>query len=406
MARLFLYSLMLGMILSQVLLANVTSSTGEIKYDINADNVPEATLNSTGLAIGSNLSPSANLHVSGNAIIGSAIVVGSSAQSSSNLKIHGSYSQSHELISSDSNIRHHSIVLVDTSSDNITLTLPDSEDMPGRQYTIKKISRSNNVTIAGGGTIDGDYSIQLADDFMGYATLISSGTQQWSIMNISGNGEGMLTVAQDNLIGWWRFDETSGTTVYDSSGRGNNGTIINMDSGNVGVEGKIGYALSFDGINDYVSVPNSDDFDVDSISIFTWVKTTDTQVTIVDRDNSSSARQFQFRMFSGKIQFISFMGGGVDGDNIGATSVNDGEWHFVGVTYDAVSGAMNVWVDGESDYSEMETPAVLDKENSPLQIGIHGNLTNYPFDGLIDDVRIYNKALSPSEVQTLYKMRQ
>ena len=69
------------------------------------------------------------------------------------------------------------------------------------------------------------------------------------------------------LVGWWRFDEGTGTTAGDSSGNGNIGTI----SGASWVDGKFGKALSFDGTNDYVTVPYSSSLNSPKTFI-TWIK--------------------------------------------------------------------------------------------------------------------------------------
>jgi hypothetical protein len=70
--------------------ANVTSTSGSIKFDINGDGSSEAKLDLTGLAIGKNLDASANLHVGGNAVVTSQFTIGQSTLGSSNLKISGS----------------------------------------------------------------------------------------------------------------------------------------------------------------------------------------------------------------------------------------------------------------------------------------------------------------------------
>jgi len=73
-----------------------------------------------------------------------------------------------------------------------------------------------------------------------------------------------------SLVGLWHFDEGSGTTATDSSESGNTGTLIN---GPVWTTGKVGGALSFDGTDDYVSVPDSDSLDItNQLTIDLWVK--------------------------------------------------------------------------------------------------------------------------------------
>ena len=68
------------------------------------------------------------------------------------------------------------------------------------------------------------------------------------------SGSTTLTVATSNLVGWWKFDDGSGTTAVDSSGNSHTATLVNGISW---VTGKIGDAVSANGVNQYVSIPAS-----------------------------------------------------------------------------------------------------------------------------------------------------
>src|SRR5206468_9777237 len=77
------------------------------------------------------------------------------------------------------------------------------------------------------------------------------------------------TVAPSGLIAYWKFDEGSGTTVADSSGNGNTGTLVN---GPVWTAGQVGNALFFDGIDDNITVPDSASLDLSSsFTLSAWV---------------------------------------------------------------------------------------------------------------------------------------
>jgi len=99
----------------------VTSSSGNINFNIDndANGTHEARLTVSGLAIGSNLDPSANLHVSGNSIISRTLGVGGSNFGSSNLTISGTFGQSLTTISSNAILGNCSLVLADSSSSNL-----------------------------------------------------------------------------------------------------------------------------------------------------------------------------------------------------------------------------------------------------------------------------------------------
>jgi hypothetical protein len=130
-----------------LLLANVTSSQGNISFDVNDDGSAEMIFDTAGLGIGT-FSPSAKMEVSGNAIVSRSMSIGSSSVGSANLNINGSFGLSPQTITDDSSLGSSSMVFVDTSSDNIYLALPAASSVANRSYTIKKISPNNTMTIA------------------------------------------------------------------------------------------------------------------------------------------------------------------------------------------------------------------------------------------------------------------
>src|SRR3989338_5345117 len=88
---------------------------------------------------------------------------------------------------------------------------------------------------------------------------------------------------QEGLVGFWSFDgpdmsqSTNNVWALDRSGQGNNGQLTNMATSSARKIGKIGQALDFDGVDDYVNVPDATSLDVDSFTISTWAKhSTDT----------------------------------------------------------------------------------------------------------------------------------
>jgi hypothetical protein len=165
--------------------AAVTSTTNKIDFDVNADQTAEMTLNATGLGIGGQAS--ANLQVMGNAIISNKLAVGSSNAPSANLTLTGSMAFSIQSISSDTTLPEQggsSILLVDTSSANIFLTLPSAANLTGREYTIKTTSLSYSVIINSlEGTIDGNTYIMPSSNtnILPSAKVISNGTNWYVI---------------------------------------------------------------------------------------------------------------------------------------------------------------------------------------------------------------------------------
>jgi hypothetical protein len=218
--------------------------------------------------------------------------------------------------------------------------------------------------------------------------------------------------ADPNLVGWWKFDEGSGTTADDSSGNGNDGTLQGNPQW---VAGKIGGALEFDG-DDSVNVGNANmlNLGTDNWTITAWIKT-----TITGTGDSNKGTVFaNGGDWSGGIRFtlaVSETGGegtitlttDDDSTKVQATSsatVNDGVWHHVVAMRDGTT--LNVYIDGKLDGTN-SVPAGYDLSGTS-QHDVHvgaitdhtdSSLRKYFRDGVIDDVRIYNRALTEQEIQ-------
>lgn len=178
-------SLVMSLALS--LQANLTTSKGNILFDVNDDGTQEMRLDGTGLALGTETDPSANLHVTGNGLFSNSLTIGSSTLSSSNLYLGGTVGFGIEQVSSDTIVGANSFILANSGSGNVTLTLPAAASYTGILYHIKKTNSSNEVIISGGGSnIDAEASIKLSSGNQGYLKVMSDGTQ-WRIDSISGN---------------------------------------------------------------------------------------------------------------------------------------------------------------------------------------------------------------------------
>ncbi|MCK5661357.1 MAG: hypothetical protein KAH86_08355, partial [Methanosarcinales archaeon] len=89
-------------------------------------------------------------------------------------------------------------------------------------------------------------------------------------------GAGMAAAAADDYIAYWKFDENAGTTAFDSSVNSNDGTI----SGATWAAGKVGTALSYDGVNDYVNAGNPASLQITgALSMQGWVRIDDLAVS-------------------------------------------------------------------------------------------------------------------------------
>jgi hypothetical protein len=248
------------------------------------------------------------------------------------------------------------------------------------------------ITDANSTQHDGNYSVVVSNDF---------GSVE------SGDLEVLVTdMILDGLVGWWKFDETSGTVAYDSSGNGNNGNLAN---GPTWVTGKIGGALSFDGVDDYFEV-SSRTWGIDNLlSLSLWYKIESTTSGTAFSLGSSPYDNETLLLFSSNIKFYHHKSGG-NYALLQASSQLSLWSHFVGLFYNGfASDQMKLFVNGNSvdaEYSTSGSPALLsDIENRKLRIGRRVDNSGF-YKGLIDDVRIYNRALSATEVQALYQLGQ
>ncbi len=204
-------------------------------------------------------------------------------------------------------------------------------------------------------------------------------------------------------VAWWKFDEKSGTTAYDSiasttySG-GNHGTLgTTTASQPAWTQGEYGGALRFDGSDDFIELPAKDDLNIaGAITISAWVKTTSAIAGIfgghyyTDPFNGYSIFIGGGGVSDGKITFwSSAYGSWVASDS----TVNDGNWHHVAV---AVSGSSATFYrDGVSNGTK--TSAQPDSYSGIRAIGARSDGA-YPLDGLIDDVKIYNYARTQKQI--------
>lgn len=157
---------------------SIESTTGSIGFDVDNDQQVEMTLNATGLGIFTN--PSANLNVAGNAFFSEQLFIGGDS-GSSNLNIHGNYAFKSVTVSSNITLSNSTLVLADSSSGNLVITLPNPSAHNGILYKIKKIHSSNDVFIiaSSGNTIDGAHGFVLKANGLGALSVISDGDRKW-----------------------------------------------------------------------------------------------------------------------------------------------------------------------------------------------------------------------------------
>jgi hypothetical protein len=199
-------------------------------------------------------------------------------------------------------------------------------------------------------------------------------------------------------IAHWRFDEGSGTTAYDSAGD-NDGIIY----GAAWTSGQIGGALDFDGEDDYVRTLNNVFTNAQLASgatLSAWFKTDSAAYGLIAdvegylnlginlRDTIKPNRLFGTADGGAHIYFSS-------------SDVTDNVWYHAAIVWDGTNTA-SLYLDGVNVSSRFSGPPTPDSKGRPLAIGVHSTMAAY-FGGIIDDVRVYNRALSAEEIRKLYE---
>ena len=213
------------------------------------------------------------------------------------------------------------------------------------------------------------------------------------------------TLNISGLVGYWPMDETSGTSVADLSGNGNTGTMTNMDGATDHVPGVIGNGLDFDGTNDYVNAGSGASLDdLGDMTICAWINA---RATTGGWDHIATKYDA-----GGTVGWDMYQGGGAyssSGYGYRETGFeSDGWWdHYCAVnTFSTYLGSGSVNITIYKNSVPVNTGANTygsggsDAANS-LFIGSFMGTGDF-FNGVLDEMRVYNRALSATEIQQIY----
>ena len=200
--------------------------------------------------------------------------------------------------------------------------------------------------------------------------------------------------ASSGLVAAYGFDEGSGTAVTDASGNGHTGTIANATWA---AAGKYGKALQFNGTNAIVSIPDAADLHLSTaMTLEAWVNPTTINANwrdVVYKGNDNyyleASSQPNSRPVAGTIA------GGGYGEAYGTANLATNTWSFITATYDGAN--VRLYVNGTQVASTARTGTIASSSN-PLTIGGDPIYGQY-FAGLIDEVRVYNVALTAAQIQ-------
>ena len=203
-----------------------------------------------------------------------------------------------------------------------------------------------------------------------------------------------------NVVAYWRFEEANGTTAYDWVGD-NDGTLTN---GPVWTTGKVGGALEFDGVDDYVEISDDPVLSPKKITLAAWIYPDDVSHTfqIIGKwepldneyifDNKNDNDRLRLGIDPGGSGFVGIY------SNDGVLTPNS--WQHVAVTWDGSSCVF--YVNGANAGENSSYSGDLRDSDNPVTIGRRNDGARY-FDGRIDEVGIWDRALSAGEIEQLYE---
>jgi len=207
-----------------------------------------------------------------------------------------------------------------------------------------------------------------------------------------------VSATEAEMVGWWRLDEGSGTAANDSSGYGNHGTLVSNPQWVVGVAGG---ALEFNGTSDFVDCGDDESLDITGpITITLWMRPAAAgeggpNAGPVCKALSGATWSWQLRYNAPGGNYMGFQ---FNGDPEGSTWVDvqedlsPGQWYHVAGTFDGTN--IKCHLDGTE--TDSGTISGIRGGQSTFFIGQDGWVN--VFNGAVDEVRVYNHALSEAEI--------
>ena len=251
------------------------------------------------------------------------------------------------------------------------------------------MSTNNSAVLFGDNAeIGGRYFKGLMDDVYIYDTALSAAS--------------VLALARGSQLGGWKLDETSGLTATDESAYGNNGILVNM----VGTEwttGKIDNGLDLDGTNDWVNTTIASN-ETTTATMLAWFKSDDagtignsyaTQRFVTQRDAATSSR---LAVGINNDRVAVFWDDGGANMQQGTTVLTAGQWYHAALTYDG--STIRLYLNGVEEGNWAEA-SLSTASTDTFKIGAGGG-TRF-FDGVLDDVRLYDRGLCAAEITAIFE---
>lgn len=231
-------------------------------------------------------------------------------------------------------------------------------------------------------------------------------------------GNSSVTTPQQNPAGVWdsdylsvlHLDESTGTTVYDSTSNGNNGTKVSQTSPASIASGEIGGAQSFNGTSDFISLPPSLSSGRSHFSVSFWANTTDTTSNgtywnrpefFGDSTSGNASGDFGVNTNSGDLGMWSGLNSGGDNSTVTTDLINDGNWHRIDAVNDG--STITLYLDGKSTGATLSSGLALDSFGWYLGAQhYYAGGANYFHQGDIDEFRFSDSVRTADWISTEY----
>jgi fibronectin type 3 domain-containing protein len=221
-----------------------------------------------------------------------------------------------------------------------------------------------------------------------------------AVPNLSGYSNvasATTAAASTGLVASYPFSEGTGTTTADRSGNANHGTITGASWT---AQGKFGNALSFNGTSNFVSIPDAATLDLSIAgTVEAWVRMSSASrwnsVMAKGNSNSNPAHNYALEITDTN-RVLCILGNGSSSLVVtSASALSNNTFYHLACTWDGAT--VSLYINGALSASSDQTISP-NGNTSPLYIGQFGGNSDR-FAGIIDEVRIYNRALSPTEIQ-------
>ncbi len=267
------------------------------------------------------------------------------------------------------------------------------------RYNVHR-STTSGFTPAAGNRIAQPTGLSYTDTGLAAGTYFYSVTAEDAAGNISAaSAQATASVAAPPAIGLvaaYGFDAGSGTAAADQSGNGNNGSLSGATWAGAD-RGKFGNALSFTGSSSFVTIPDSSSLDLTTgMTLEAWVRPTTLASwnTVIFKERPGD---YAYALYAntGTSRPSANMNNGGDRDIRGTAQVATGAWTHLAATYDG--SVLVLYVNGTQAATLLTSGSIV-TSTSALKIGGNAIWGEY-FAGLIDEVRVYNRALAATEIQ-------